>query len=245
MQEHLSARESGSCQEDGAQKPGCAQGLGVSRALVGIVVSCEQPTAMPTAPARTQGLAATDTTAACTVGACRQGARHGPTPPHRPWRIVAHYLAEVVRSQSPGKPAHEKLQRVILLHGQAEDGPGGLQTAQPPRAGSPRRAPHAHPACSTRAGERAATSPRASAAEERGISDCTLPGGGGGGWRRGALAAMRAVAAARAGVCGAVSGIQRGADLAQRGGESAAAGDGGGADLERRAGDEGGSRREA
>lgn len=37
----------------------------------------------------------------------------------------ASYLTKVVGSQSPRKPAHEKLQRVILLHGQAKDGLGG------------------------------------------------------------------------------------------------------------------------
>ena len=31
------------------------------------------------------------------------------------------YLAEVVGSQSPGKATDEQLERVVLLHGEAED----------------------------------------------------------------------------------------------------------------------------
>jgi hypothetical protein len=180
-------------------------------------------------PSYTGGSGWTETRAERKGDAC-----YGPHP------STASYLAEVVGSQSPGKPAHEKLQRVILLHGQAKDGlGGGLEIGGEHHTVSPRRTPIAHTPITRRTMllGAAATAP-APATQRRGCNRIlSCPVG-----RHCHRAAGAAVRPRRDGMH-----VRRGLgrDLAQSGGQGAAASQGGGSELERRAWDEGGGRREA
>jgi hypothetical protein len=103
----------------------------------------------------------------------RDPACYGPHP------STASYLAEVVGSQSPGKPAHEKLQRIILLHGQAKDGlGGGLEIRREHRVTSPHAPSHTYPNhAPSDAARRYGHSPRSSDAEQPVQPDIVLCGG--------------------------------------------------------------------